>query len=253
MNIAVVTGASSGMGREFALQLDKENLDEIWILARRLNRLKELEENMKTSVRCLEIDLLDQKQVMDYVNLLKEVKPDVRYLVNASGLGIFGNYDEVSMPDEMHMIDLNIKTVIEMTKITLPYMSAGSRVIQLASSASFVPIPNQNVYSSSKAFVTNYSRALNYELKPRNITVTAVCPGWVRTEFFNHVKADKSPHAPVKYWPIADAEDVVSLAIKDAKKGKTVSVYGFIMNAFRALCKICSHDFVCGNMVRIQK
>lgn len=253
MNIAVVTGASSGMGREFALQLDKENLDEIWILARRLNRLKELEVNMKTPVRCLEIDLLDPKQVIDYVNMLKEVKPDVRYLVNASGLGIFGNYDEVSMSDEMHMIDLNIKTVVEMTKNTLPYMSAGSMVIQLASSASFVPIPNQNVYSSSKAFVTNYSRALNYELKPRNITVTAVCPGWVRTEFFNHVKADKAPHAPVKYWPIADAGDVVSLALKDAKKGKKVSVYGFIMNAFRALCKICSHDFVCKNMVRIQK
>lgn len=253
MNIAIVTGASSGMGREFALQLDKENLHEIWVIARRLDRLKELDVNMKTPVRCLEIDLLDAKRVMEYVGLLEKEKPNVKYLVNASGLGIFGNYDEVSMQDEMHMIDLNIKSLVEMTKITLPYMSEGSRVIQLASSASFVPIPNQNVYSSSKAFVTNYSRALNYELKSRGITVTAVCPGWVKTEFFNHVKADKAPHAPVKYWPIADAKDVVSLAIKDAKKGKTVSVYGFIMNAFRALCKICSHDFVCRNMVRIQK
>lgn len=253
MNIAIVTGASSGMGREFARQLDKENLDEIWVLARRLNRLKELQENMKTPVRCLEIDLLDGKQVIDYVNLIKEEKPNVKYLVNASGLGIFGNYDEVSMQDEMHMIDLNIKTVVEMTKNTLPYMSEGSRVIQLASSASFVPIPNQNVYSSSKAFITNYSRALNYELKPRGITVTAVCPGWVKTEFFNHVKAEEAPHAPVKYWPLANAQDVVALAIIDAKKGKTVSVFGFIMKTFRIMCKFLSHDFICRNMVRIQK
>ena len=121
MRIAVVTGASSGMGREFCRQLDRENdFDEMWVVARRENRLESLSSELKCKVRPVAMDLTDDASFEKYTALLKEYEPDVAVLVNASGFGKFGKYTDVSPEDEAGMIDLNCRALVLMTRATLP-------------------------------------------------------------------------------------------------------------------------------------
>lgn len=224
MDIAVITGASSGMGRHFALQLDKqEKFDEIWVIARREDKLRELKTSAK--LRPLAMDLKDPKSFDDYKRLLESEKPNIRVLVNASGYGKFEPYNEVSFEDAMGIIDLNCKALIAMTHLSLPYMTKRARIFNLGSMSSFQPVPYMLNYASSKALVLSYSRGLNVELKSRDIKVMAVCPGWVETEFFDHAR-EKNKSAVSYFNILYKPEDVVAYAIKDMDKGKDVSILG---------------------------
>ena len=232
MNIAVITGASSGMGRDFALEIDKKNLDEIWIIARRENRLTELKEMLNTNALILPLDLTKSDSFEEYQRMLDEKNPTVKYLVNASGFGKFGDFSEVSEQDSIDMINLNVKATVRMTVKTIPFMNRGSRIIQLCSSSSFLPLPYMNIYASTKAFISHYTKALQVELKPKGITATAVSPYFVETEFL--ALADKTKENGLKqYKPIYKSKDVVIKAIRDADKGKTQSVLGAFTNLFR--------------------
>ena len=221
MRIAVVTGASSGMGREFCRQLDRENdFDEMWVVARRENRLESLSSELKCKVRPVAMDLTDDVSFEKYTALLKEYEPDVAVLVNASGFGKFGKYTDVSPEDEAGMIDLNCRALVLMTRATLPYMHEGGQIYQLCSVAAFQPIPYINVYGATKAFVLNYSRALNVELRDRGIRCLAVCPFWTKTEFFD--RAATSDTKAVTYYSVMfTAEEIVAQALKDMKKKKS--------------------------------
>ena len=138
MRIAVVTGASSGIGREFCRQLDKENdFDEMWVVARREDRLASLSKELKCRVRPVSMDLTSPDSFEKYKALLEEHKPDVAVLVNASGFGKFGKYTDVSPEDEANMIDLNCRAVVLMTRATLPYMREGGQIYQLCSVAAY--------------------------------------------------------------------------------------------------------------------
>ena len=222
MNIAVITGASSGMGREFVRQLAaQEKFDEIWVLARRADRLEALKEETDQPVRVVALDLT--KELSIYQALLEEHKPTVSILVNSSGFGKFGRYDQIPLQDCMDMIDLNCKALVAVTQRTLPYMEKGSRILQVDSLSAFQPVPYLNVYGATKAFVLSYSQALSAELKERGIQVMAFCPGWVKTEFFNHAE-QTSNDAVVYYNKWFTAEEAVRCALKDLKKKKLVSV-----------------------------
>ncbi len=233
MNIALITGASSGMGRDFARLLDKKGLDQLWVVARRENRLEELQEQLTTPVKVLAADLTKSEDLQRITELLASEKPRVKCLVNCAGFGKFGDYEEIALEHQMDMIDLNVKALVSVTQITLPYMSRGDRIIQLCSSSAFFPLPYLNVYASTKAFVQHYSYGLQEELKPRGITVTQVSPGWVQTEFFDGSQNDTSKHAPKKYSPMYSSMQVVQKAIKDAKKGKPVSACGTFVKFHR--------------------
>ena len=164
--IAVVTGASSGMGREFLLQLDRrEKLDEIWAVARREDKLLELRAGLRAALRPVVLDLTDPEAGSVYRELLEREKPEVAVLVNAAGFGVFGAFAERSLEAQLNMIDLNDRALVMMTGLTLPYMPRDGRILQLGSLSSFQPVPYINVYGASKAFVLSYARALNRELK----------------------------------------------------------------------------------------
>ena len=138
MKIAVVTGASSGMGREFALQLSGYvKVDEIWVIARRTEALENLKEQIPVPVRPISLDLCKEESFESYRQLLEAEKPDVKLLVNAAGFGKFGDYDAISLEDDLRMIDLNCKSLVAMTRLTLPYMHSGSHVLQLDSLSAF--------------------------------------------------------------------------------------------------------------------
>ena len=134
LKIAVITGASSGMGREFVLQLAREKqLDEIWVIARRTDRLESLQSEVKTRIRPISLDLTKEESIADYAALLEQEKPVVDVLVNASGVGRFGRFSDMELETLYRMIDLNTKAYVGMTYATLPYLTKGSEVYQLDS------------------------------------------------------------------------------------------------------------------------
>lgn len=224
MNIAVVTGASSGMGRDFAIAIDKEyELDEIWVIARRKERLEELSSICRAKVRAIALDLLDPASYEVYQKLLKEHEPNVRFLVNAAGFGLFGTFTEMDMMKQLEIIELNDKALTAFCHMTIPYMNNGSHIINLASNSSWQPVPYMNVYGSSKAYVMSFSRALGVELRNQGIHVMAVAPGWIKTEFFDTAVHDDT----IKYFDrFYTSKQVIDRAMKDMKKLKPISILG---------------------------
>ena len=252
MKIAVITGASSGMGREFVLRLAKEKkLDEIWVIARRLERLQSLQDLVPdVRVRPLAMDLTREDSLAECKTLLAAENPDVSVLVNASGFGKFGVFEDIELSEQLNMIDLNDKAYVAMTYLTLPYMRAGGEIYQLDSLSSFQPVPYITVYGATKAFVLSFSRALNVELKKRKIRCMAVCPGWVKTEFFDRAVRDDT----ITYYNrFFTPEQVVTRALRDMKKGKDVSVCGASVRAQVRLTKLLPHRLVMKIWCRQQK
>lgn len=247
MNIVIITGASSGMGTEFALQLDAElsmkKVDEIWLIARRKEALLEVASVMEHTTRVLDMDVTKQQDMDRLKALLQREKPDVRMLVNCAGYGILGAFDEQSEADELGMIDLNCRALTQMTHMCLPYMKCNSRMIQLASSAAFIPQRSFAVYAATKSYVLSFSRGLNEDLRKRGIYVTAVCPGPVDTPFFDIAEKNGNTLG-IKKLVMAKAENVVAQAIRASKEKKTVVVYGLPMRATQLITKLLPHDLI---------
>jgi len=245
MNIIVITGASSGLGREFALQLNqmRYEADEIWLIARREERLIELSEKLTYHCELLPFDLATQEGFEKYTDLLKAKTPVIKMLINCAGFGFVGRFDEISLQEQSAMIDLNCKALTQMTYSSIPYMKKNSRIIQLASSASFMPQPGFAVYAATKAYVLSFSRALSEELRKQKIIVTAVCPGPIRTEFFDLAEKYGKKFTFKKYTMV-DAPDVVKSALKAAFNKKSVSVYSILMKLFRVTAKIVPHKII---------
>ena len=254
MKIAVITGASSGMGREFVYALDREGkYEEIWVIARRADRLESLKTECKTAIRPIALDLGKAESFDAYRTLLETEKPNVSVLVNCAGFGKFGTYAEIPTEVACEMIDLNCKALVRMTEYTLPYMHTGAHIVELDSLSSFQPVPYIGVYGATKAFVLSYSRALNVELRPRGIKVMAVCPGWVRTDFFDRAKTDCT-NAVTYFNKMYEAKDVVATAMRDLyKPKKDVSIHGFPVRAQVLAVKLLPHRFVMHTWMKQQK
>lgn len=202
MKTAVITGASSGIGRAFAKKIALSGeAEELWVIARRADRLSALADKLNIPVRRFMLDLGQPSSIEELKRLLREHKPDVRYLVNAAGFGKIGNYNDLTREEIHGMLDVNVRALVDVTLAVLPYMSRGSRLFELSSSSAFQPLPGFNVYAASKAFVLSYTRSLRWELRGRGIHVTAVCPGWTRTEFMD-IAVDTKNADPVKHFPL---------------------------------------------------
>jgi len=245
MKIAIITGASSGMGRETAVQIADRfgGIEEIWLIARRKERLEELDGRLPVKIRCFGMDVTSPDEREALKEALEEENPDVKFLVNAAGFGKIGKVGDLDLETECGMIRLNCEALCAMTHMVLPYMSQNSRIIQYASSAAFLPQPKFAIYAATKAFVLSYSRALGEELRSREIYVTAVCPGPVETEFFDI--AETTGSIPLyKRLVMANPRKVVALGLRDSMMGKSVSVYGLTMKAFRILSKMVPHELL---------
>ena len=186
--IAIVTGASAGLGAQFARQIAEQfpEIDTVWLIARRVGKLEDLAQTIEgKQVICLGLDLCDAKSFKYFADHLAEKRPKVGLLVNNAGCGTLGNLGEVPNETQARMCDLNVRALTLMTNTVLPYMVSGGHIINVSSIASFCPNPRMTVYSASKAYVSAFTGGLADELKPRGISVTAVCPGPMQTEFLD--------------------------------------------------------------------
>ncbi len=250
MRIAIVTGASSGLGAEYARRIDGRGYaDEIWAIARRGERLRELAARCKTPVRCIPADLsfrsaIDEVRARLAAAALSDADFELSMLVNAAGLGKFGTWEDLSLDEVDAMVDLNCRALVEMTQVCLPHMGRGSRIVQIASSAAFQPLQGLAVYAASKSFVLSYTRALRRELAGRGIRVTAVCPIWVKTEFVE-VARDTANGRTVKHpWPQLAAGRVVAHSDLVNRCNYPVATCSVVAFAMRIFCKLAPAPLV---------
>lgn len=218
--IVILTGATGGLGREFLKQILKEDIDEVWAIARNKEKLDELKKQYGEKLVPVSMDLSDFSSFIELEARLKEQMPTVEYLINNAGLAKMGNYNDFSLEEIDQTINVNCKAPVMLSKLCIPYMKQGSRILNISSASAFQPNPYINLYAASKAFERSYSRALNVELERTGIKSIAVCPGWIDTELLQKEINGKK----VKFPGMVTAKRVVAQAIKDAKKGKDMSV-----------------------------
>ncbi len=218
--IAIVTGASGGIGQEFVRELAKEALDELWVVGRNEKRLLALKEEYGEVVTLVCRDLTRSADLLSFADLLEEQKPSVLWLVNNAGMARMAPSTEFSFSELEQTIDLNCKAPSALINLCIPFMEKGAKILNISSASAFQPVPYLNLYAATKAFERSYSRALHAELKPCGITVTAVCPGWVDTGMLSKEINGKK----VRFPGITTPERVVKKALKDAKRGRDMSI-----------------------------
>lgn len=224
MQIAVVTGASAGIGREFVFSIDRRyELDEIWVIARRTERLEELSGRCRNRIRPVVMDLTDPGDLEEYRHMLENEKPEIKLLVNSAGCGVFGPFEEKELDKLLGSVQLNSVALTAMCHMSLPYMEKGDSIINVGSNSSWQPVPYQAVYGASKSYVLSFSRAIGRELRPRGIHVMCVCPGWIRTEFQEYAHHDEYIRYVDRWY---DPDEVAEQAMKDLEKKKAVSILG---------------------------
>ncbi len=236
--IAIITGANSGLGKEFLKLLYREKeITEVWAIARNKERLDQLVNEYGSKIKVFSKDLSKLEEVKSLDYLLKKEDVCIKYLINNAGFAKFCSYHDLSIEVSINMIDLNISAVVAMGLICIPYMKKGSHIINISSQASFQPLPYQNIYSSTKAFVRNYTRALHVELKDKGINAIAVCPGWMITGLIDRgvIGAEKGTN---NFSGMVSPNLVAKKAVKESKKNKDISVYGIYTKSSHLLAKL---------------
>lgn len=247
MNVIIITGASSGIGREFALQMDKyfPNIDEFWLIARRKDKLQELSKELLHKTRILAMDITKDAQLERLEDTLADKNAAVRMLINCAGYGLMGAFDSQEREEMLGMVRLNCEALTNITHRLIPYMRRGSRIIQLASSAAFLPQQDFAVYAATKSYVLSFSRALRFELSEKGIFVTAVCPGPVDTPFFDIAERTGTTLA-IKKYTMVDVTSVVNKALKDSYHKRPVSVCSIPIKSFHVVSKLLPHEAMLG-------
>ena len=236
--IAVITGASSGLGKEYAnTAAEHLALDEIWLIARRKDKLKETAFGLKTPAQIIPMDITSDDEMKKLEERLDREQPQIVCLINAAGMGKTGKIESLSSKDTAGMIDLNCRALAEMTRMCIPYLTKGAWVLQIASIAGFQPMPQFAIYAASKAFVQRYSEALHYELKEKGIHVTCVCPYWIKdTEFIGIAEKESKAYS---WMPLSlKKADVVKKSWNDVRLNRLFSTPGILSSTERYLSRI---------------
>ncbi len=246
MEIAVLTGASAGLGKAFfeAFLQSGTTVDEIWLIARRKERLEALAASTERKVRVLPLDLTKADSFDTLNTLLETEKPQVKALINNAGFGKMGYVDELSPKEQGDMVDLNCRALTVLSALFAPFMQRGGYILNVCSIASFVPNPRMTVYSSTKAYVMSFSRGLREELKPKGINVLALCPGPMSTEFLPIAGIGAGDSKTFDTLPYADPEKVAKAALKHAKAGHAVYTPKMLFKVYRILAKLLPHRWL---------
>lgn len=233
--LALVTGASSGLGVDFARELAARGCNLI-LVARREERLRAVQQTIRTShdveVAVIAMDLAMPDAPQQLYQRIQARGDPVDVLVNNAGFGIYGEFVEIEWEREAQMLQLDIVTVVHLTKLFVRGMVARNfgHILQVASIGAYQPSPLYASYSAAKSFVLNFSEALNYELRGTNVNVTTISPGITRTEFLQ-----VSGQEPTRYQRLSmmESEEVARIGIQALLKGRSSVVPG-LWNAMMA-------------------
>lgn len=245
MKVGVITGASSGLGREFAIRAEEAfpEIECFFLIARRKERLEETAKLLKKPARILPLDLTAEGSIAALSEQLSACKAEVTLLINNSGMGVLGEVRDADPELQMHMCDLNVRALTGVTTAVLKLMKPGGKILNVSSIASFVPNARMTVYSSTKAYVTSFSRGLRQELKKQGIGVTAVCPGPMNTEFLD-IGGVRGKSPMFEKLPYCQVPHVVKGGLKALKKGKAVYTDKLFFKFYRLLAKILPHAWL---------
>lgn len=237
--VAIVTGATGGIGEKFIQRISlMDDIEEVWAVGRNREKLERLKASCP-KVRTIEADIGEDG--IDIIEeLIKQVSPDIRMLINNAGVAYMGDFEKMTEDKIRSFCKVNCSAPSELMAICLPYMHEDSKILNISSASSFQPNPYLSMYSASKAYLKNLSRALNVELKNRKITVTSVCPYWVDTGMLPRERDGKK----INYPGMVSTDLVVDKALKDSSKGKDMSVPGFFAQYFRIYSKITPTSIV---------
>ncbi len=247
MITAIITGASSGLGKEFAVAIKEKHpeIESFWLIARRKERLEGLAKELGED-KCfiLPLDLTDRQALKEYSQTLSDSVPEVKFLINNAGFGKLEFFKNIQADHSADQINLNCTALTYITRETLPYMKEGSEIINISSIASFAPNFRMAVYSSTKAYVTSFSRALREELKARKINVLAVCPGPMDTEFLPVANIEKGTSKMFDTLPRANPKKVAEIALKYSASRKAVYTPKLLFKFYRIIAKLMPTSLV---------
>ncbi|WP_053986241.1 SDR family NAD(P)-dependent oxidoreductase [Niameybacter massiliensis] len=236
---ALVTGATSGIGRALTYLLAKEGYD-LLLSARNLKNLKdlqiELEKTYNVVVQVVSVDVTQLEEIDHLISYIKSQNRKIDLFVNNAGVGFFGAFEEMSEEEDLISIDTNIKGFTYLTKKVYPYLGLGSTVLQVASTAAFAPGPYMAVYYASKSYVLSLSMALRNEWKDKGIHVSILCPGPTKTEFIKKARMQKSGLASLTTMT---PEQVAKCAYKGIKKHKAIIIPGMTNKLSTVVMSLC--------------
>ena len=239
MKTAVITGASSGLGRELVRQIAHvfPEVESYWLIARRADRLEELAASLSgKTVACLSMDLCEPMNFVTLREMLTAELPEIVLLINCAGCGALGSIGQADTASQTRMVDLNVRALTAVTNMAVPYMTTGARILNVSSIAAFCPTPRMTVYSSTKAYVSAFTLGLGEELRRRRITATAVCPGPMETDFLE--RANIPGHSRMfEQLPYCDQVRVAAGALRAAKEGRSVYTPRLFYKFYRLLAK----------------
>ena len=247
MVTAVITGASSGLGKEYinAIIAQYPSVDVFWLVARRKELLKEIaDEHPDKTIAAISLDLSREESIELFEKLLKENNPEIKVLVNNAGYGKCGDFFSSNRAFQAGMVDLNCRALTSITRLCLPYMLDDSLVINVASIAAFAPTPRMSVYCPTKAYVLALSKALHDELRPRGIKVLAVCPGPMDTDFWNVAGVPEGKSRLIDKLPRVNPQEVAIKSLRAAKRGKMVYTNSLFYKFYHFLSKIVPHGVI---------
>lgn len=261
-NIAIITGASSGIGKAFLEEIVKERgaygcvpFEEIWAVARREDKIVETKALLgEDRIVPVKADLASPEDLSALADRLASEKPVIGLLVNCAGMGMKGAVEDLPAQTIEDTLDVNCTSLAKLTRICLPYMISKTplwtmdnspRIINIASSAGFLPQPGFAAYAASKSFVISFSRALYYELIDYNIVVTTVCPGPVKTDFQRKATGGvQTDFTGFRQYVVADPVKLAKAAIKASRSGRQILVYGFSQKALHVASKIIPTSWI---------
>ncbi len=246
MKIAVITGASSGIGVDFAKEIlcQRPEIEKIFVIARRKERLLALKEELGDKIHPLPLDITNPEAIKLYEKELKDYNADVKLLINNAGFGKHGSFDKIPCEENAGMVRLNCEALTVMSSVTLPFMTRGAEIINSCSIASFAPNTNMAVYCSTKAYVMSLSRCMRSELKRRGINVLAMCPGPMDTEFLSVANIEKGTSHTFDTLPRVNPKVMAKKCLKASGKKRSVYTNLLFYKFYRFVAKILPHSLV---------
>jgi len=244
---AVITGASSGIGKEFSHQLAKKGMNLI-ICARREHLLEslaqQLREQYQVQVEVLKVDLGSTNASNEILQKIKQMNIEVQFLLNNAGTGLYGPFDQYPIEKHNQVIQLNVMSVVNLTYHFTKHMKAHgkpSHIVNIASIAAYLSLPNFAIYNASKAFVKRFTQGLALELRGTNISVNCICPGVTQTEFFDAANQEMNAFGKISIMPV---EKMVRISLRSVLRHKITKVVGLSNQLMITLFKLLPESLV---------